>query len=78
MLTIQEVHFYNELADSGKASPILCPFNEDSIMNHIIIPRFNESDEVYFDCKSCKSTFFPGMNAEKIIKNTIDKYINQG
>lgn len=76
MLTIQEVHFYTDLADKGMANPILCPFNEDNIMNHIIISRVNESDEVYFDCKTCNSSFSPGLNAEKIIKNTIDKYIN--
>jgi hypothetical protein len=76
MLTIQEVHFYTKLASEGKANPINCPFNED-IMNHIIILKVKQSDEVYFDCKTCDSTFSPGTNAERIIKNTIDKYKNQ-
>jgi hypothetical protein len=77
MLTIQEVHFYTLLSDMGKVNPINCPFNEDGVMNHLIISKVNESDEVYFNCVTCESTFTPGTNAQKIIKDTIDKYKNQ-
>jgi len=61
----------------GKVNPINCPFNEDSIMDHIIISKVNELDEVYFNCITCKSRFTPGTNVIKIIKDTIDKYKNQ-
>ena len=74
MLSIQEVNFYNSLVENNLAGKINCPFDQ----NDIVVSRVNSKDEVYFECISCKTSFEPGINVENIIKNTIDKYKNQG
>ena len=74
MLSIQEINFYNDLADKNLVAKINCPFEESDI----VVSRVNPKDEVYFECLSCQTTFYPGIKVENIIKNTIDKLKNQG
>jgi hypothetical protein len=76
MLSIQEVHFYNILVEKGLVNPMNCPFNEDSVSNHIIIPNLNENDSLFFTCLTCVTNFELGLNTEQIIKNSINKYKN--
>ena len=69
LISIQEVHFYNQLAEKGIVKKITCPFNEDDI----IITKFDD-EKVYFHCITCNSTFYPGINVIENIKISIDKY----
>jgi len=69
MLSIQEVHFYNDLAEKGIVKKITCPFNETDI----IVTKFKD-DKVYFDCITCDSIFYPGINVIDNIKNSIEKF----
>ena len=73
MISIQEVNFYNSLANRQLAGKINCPFGNDDI----VVTRVNPQDEVYFECITCDSTFYPGIKVINIIKETIDKYKNQ-
>jgi transposase-like protein len=73
MLSIQEVNFYNSLANRQLAGKINCPFSSDDI----VVTRVNSEDQVYFECITCNSTFHPGIKVINIIKETIDKYKNQ-
>jgi hypothetical protein len=69
LISIQEVHFYNQLAEKGIVKKITCPFNEDDI----VITKF-DNDKVYFNCITCNSTFYPGINVIENIKTSINKY----
>jgi len=73
MLSIKEVHFYNDLVNKGIVKKINCPFEEDE---HIVISITNESDEVLFECLTCNTIFKPGINTEQIIKSAIEKHKN--
>jgi hypothetical protein len=78
MLSVQEVHFYNDLYDRGLVEKINCPFDDIGVLDHIILTKVKDNDKVYFECLTCVTTFSPGINTIEKIKNTIDKYINQG
>ena len=78
VLSAKEVNFYNDLFDRGLAEKINCPFDEVGVLDHIILTKVRDDDKVYFKCLTCVISFEPGINTINIIKNTIDKYINQG
>jgi hypothetical protein len=78
MLSVQEVNFYNDLYDRGLVDKINCPFDDVGVLDHIILTKVKDDDKVYFKCLTCVTSFEPGVNTIKKIKNTIDKYINQG
>jgi hypothetical protein len=71
MLSVQEVTFYNDLVSQGLVGKINCPFD----INDTVVTRVNSKDEVYFECITCDSNFYPGINVTKTIKNTITKFI---
>jgi hypothetical protein len=71
MLSVQEVTFYNDLVNKGLVGKINCPFDIDDT----VVTRVNSKDEVYFECITCDSLFYPGVNVTNIIKNTITKFI---
>jgi len=70
LLSAKEVHFYNDLSNQGLVKKITCPFGEDDV----IVTKVNESDEVYFECITCDSSFSPGINIIQNIKLSIDKF----
>lgn len=63
-ISIQEVHSYLNLVNEGRADKINCPLNETDI----IITKLDDNDKVYFQCLSCKTTFYPGINLIQKIK----------
>jgi hypothetical protein len=73
MISIQEVNFYNSLAERNLVGKINCPFGADDI----VVTKVNDQDEVYFKCLTCDTIFHPGVKVINIIKDTIDKYKNQ-
>lgn len=70
-LTIQEVHYYNNLVKIGKALKINCPIDETDI----VVSKLDEEDRVFFYCISCKTSFYPGLNTIEKIKHTINTAI---
>lgn len=70
-LTIQEVHYYNDLVKIGKALKINCPIDETDI----VISKLDKEDKVFFYCISCKTSFYPGLNTIEKIKHTINTAI---
>jgi hypothetical protein len=74
LISIKEVHFYNNLAKRGLVEPMLCPFNEDGVGNHIVLPNIDKNDELFFNCLTCNTNFKLGLNTEEIIQKTIKKY----
>lgn len=69
-ISIQEVHYYNELVKVFKAEPILCPYDESSF-SHIILTKIDDEDKVFFQCITCNTKFYPGLNLIKRIKEYI-------
>jgi hypothetical protein len=74
MLSIQEVHFYNILVEKGLVNPMNCPFNEEGVSTHILLPYLNKNDMLFFNCLTCEANFELGLNTEELIKKAIDKY----
>lgn len=70
-LTIQEVHYYDDLVKIGKALKINCPIDETDI----VISKLDEEDKVFFYCISCKTSFYPGLNTIEKIKYAINNAI---
>ena len=73
MLNIKEVNYFTKLVSKKLADPIQCPF-ERVAENHLVISGFDDNDEVYFKCLDCNNRFKAGINLEKRIKDSIDKY----
>jgi hypothetical protein len=76
MLSMKEVHYYNDLVTKGIFNPINCPFNEESVGNHILLP-FLDEEEVWFKCLTCDSSFTPGLNTIDIIKKSIQYHLTK-
>lgn len=70
MLSVQEVTFYNNLVNKGIVGKINCPFDIDDI----VVTKVNSQDQVYFECITCDSIFYPGIKVINTIKSTIDKF----
>lgn len=69
LLTIQEVHSYNNLVNAGKAEPLrLTGVDPDAI----VISKIDENDKVYFHELGSKIKIYPGINIIEKIKNTLD------
>ena len=72
MISIQEVHFYNNLVDVNKLDNlIVCPFVKDDI----VVSRVDEDDKPYFYCISCKTTFKLTSDIEYTINTIIKKFL---
>lgn len=72
MLSPQQIHFYNDLAEQGLVKKITCPFDDSDI----IVTKVDEKFNISFNCISCNTIFKPGMSLEKEIKLSIDKFKN--
>lgn len=72
MLSVQEVHFYNNLVEKGKvANLIACPFVKDDI----VVTKVDEDDKPYFYCIGCKTVFKITSDIEHTISTIIKKFI---
>lgn len=67
-LTVQEVHSYNNLVNSGKAEPIRVPGVSDDA---IVVTRVDDNDEVYFYDLMENVSVYPGRNTIEKIKNAL-------
>jgi hypothetical protein len=74
MLSMQEVHSYNKLSEKGIVNSINCPFNEDGVSTHILIPFLKENEELYFTCVTCDTIFTPGLKTIETIKKSLELY----
>lgn len=72
MLSVQEIHFYNNLVDSNKVENlIVCPF----VKEDIVVVKVDEDDMPYFYCIGCRTTFKLSSDIEHIISTIIKKYL---
>jgi hypothetical protein len=63
-ISIQEIHSYLNLVNEGKAEKINCPLNETDI----VISKIDENNKVFFQCISCNTKFYLGINKIQKIK----------
>jgi len=72
MLSVQEIHFYNNLVDSNKVENlIVCPFVKDDI----VVTKVDEDDKPYFYCIGCKTIFKLTSDIEHTISTIIKKFL---
>lgn len=74
-LSIQEVHFYNNLVNQGEAEELTFHGVDDG---NVIIPRLDDQDRVYFLDLGSRVKIYPGENLIEKIKKTVDKHLKQG
>ena len=67
MITIQELHKYKKLSDSGLAPSLVCPID----YLHTDMVPWIEDDEVCLWCIYCNSKVFLGSEREEYIKSFI-------
>ena len=72
-LTIQQVHTYYNLVNSGKAPQLEFSGVDTSPGGSFIIPQLDENDKVYFYDTLSKTKIYPGENTIKKIQDTIAK-----
>ncbi len=72
-LTIQQVHTYYNLVNSGKAPALEFPGIDNSPGGSFIITNLDENDKVYFFDAISKTKIYPGENTIKNIQDTIAK-----
>jgi hypothetical protein len=64
-ITIQELHKYNSLVETGTVPPIPCPLDE----NHVrTLPWVDEEDKVCQKCLACNAKIFLGQKNVTMIK----------
>ncbi len=69
-ITIQELHRYNNLVETGIVPPIQCPMD----LNHIrTLPWLDEEDRVCQRCFACNTKIFLGQEKIRVIKLLINK-----
>lgn len=74
MLSVQEVHFYNNLVERNNVkNVIVCPF----VKEDIVVTKVDEDDRPFFFCLSCRVTFLLTKDIQEVIKLTIDKFISK-
>lgn len=72
MVSIQEIHFYNNLVKNQQVSNLIfCPINNDDI----IVTKVDKYDKPYFYCISCKTIFRLTSEIQEVISATIKKFI---
>ena len=71
-LTIQEVHYYNDLVKEGIEEPLDLPGCDTSEFGGLVIPRLDEDDRVYFYDLASGVSVYPGINTIEKIKKAID------
>jgi hypothetical protein len=69
-ITIQELHKYNLLVETGTVPPIPCPINPEHMRT---LPWVDEDDKVCQKCFACNSKVFLGQKNIGVIKLLITK-----
>lgn len=69
-ITIQELHKYNSLVETGTVPPIPCPINSDHMRT---LPWLDENDMVCQKCLACNTKVFLGQKNIAMIKLLISK-----
>jgi len=64
MITIQEIHAYQNLVESGDVKPVICISNKD---HGKMIPWINE-DKPCFKCLACETKVYPSIKITEAIK----------
>lgn len=72
MLTFQEIHAYNKIAEQGNAKKILCPMDNEHGM---LTPAWGDDEFVSFICLSCKAKIKPGYKMVVEIKKVLNNFI---
>lgn len=67
MITIQELHIYNDLVDQGFCPPIPCPMNSE----HLPPVTFVKDDEPVMWCLECDTKLHLGERKINAIKKLI-------
>lgn len=67
-LTIQEVHTYNNLVNSGKAEPLKFPTVDSSTL---LFTSVDENDNVFFYNNQEGIKIYPGLDTVQKIKNVL-------
>lgn len=67
MITIQELHRYNDMVDAGFLPPIPCPMDPE----HMPPVPFVKDDEPILWCLECDSKLFLGQRKVTMIKKLI-------
>ena len=68
MITIQELHTYNNFVDMEIAPPFLCKIDEDHGRMYTWV---NENDVPCFWCLGCNSKYYPSLAEIEMIKNLL-------
>lgn len=68
MITIQELHAYKKMSDSGLVPSLVCPVD---VLHTEIFPWLDESDEVCLWCIFCNSKVYLGSDKEDYIKELL-------
>lgn len=75
-LTIQEVHTYYSLVNSGEAEKLEFPGIDNTIGGSFILPKLDDEDKVYFYDSISKTKIYPGLETVEKIKKSIAKKKN--
>ena len=65
MITIQEIHQYNNLCNSGLAKHFSCGKDKD---HPNLVSGVSEENVIFFYCLACNYKLFPGNKTIKKIK----------
>ena len=72
-LTIQQVHTYYNLVNSGKAPALDLPGIDNSPGGSFIMPQLDENDKVCFYDAISKTKIYPGQNTIDKIQEVVAK-----
>jgi len=75
-LTIQEVHSYYNLVNSGDAPVLEFPGIDNTPGGSFILPSLDDNDQVYFYDSISKAKIYPGLDTIEKIKKCIAKIEN--
>lgn len=70
MITIQELHAYKKLSDTGLVPSLVCPID---ILHTEIFPWIDEGEKVCLWCIFCNSKVYLGADREEYIKELLGR-----
>ena len=70
-LTIQEVHTYYSLVNSGEVEKIIFPGIDNNPGGSFVLPKLDDEDKVYFYDSISKTKIYPGLDTIEKIKKCI-------
>jgi hypothetical protein len=70
MITIQELHAYKKLSDSGIVPSLVCPVD---VLHDEIFPWIDEDDTVCLWCIYCNAKVYLGSDREDYIKGLLGR-----